>query len=170
MGEAGTPRGQLSAGAQVSAGRAPRWGDWPSLLSLWGDGSSPSSASWHRRQRAAFPPGARARLRASSSGTASQLPGARSRRGGEEHVSSVAQPLTGRWQGSWVCQEESGERRWHFLGTSLWASPGSSPAPGGRCQAGSHLPRSTAGACGVLVGGLDLRREGVRAEQKGRHR
>lgn len=82
MGEAGTPRGQLSAGAQVSAGRAPRWGDWPSLLSLWGDGSSPSSASWHRRQRAAFPPGARARLRASSSGTASQLPGARSRWGG----------------------------------------------------------------------------------------
>ena len=51
---------------------------------------------------------------------------------------------------SWVCQEESGERRWHFLGTSLWASPGSSPALWGRCQAESHLPRSTAGACGVL--------------------
>lgn len=93
-------RGAAQCGAQVSAGRAMLGRlDLPSLLSMWGDGSSPSSASWHHRQRAAFPPG-RARLSASSSGTASQLPGARAgwsgggRAGdaghwaGEEHVSA----------------------------------------------------------------------------------
>lgn len=177
VGEAGTPRGQLSAGAQVSAGRAPA-GETGSpccpcgvmllplhqhpgtagkeLLSL--QGREPGCVPAHQEQLHSFlEPGA------------GGVRGVLAMLGGEEHVSSVAQPLTGRWQGSWVCQEESGERRWHFLGASLWVSPGSSPALGGRCQAGSHLPRSTAGACGVLEGGLDLRREEVRAGQKGRH-
>lgn len=109
VGVAGTP-GDSPARSPGKHRPSPCWGSWTSLLSMWGDGSSPSSASWHRRQRAAFPPG-RARLSASSSGTASQLPGARGGRGGggpagnagcwagEEHVSarpSVAdRPLEG---------------------------------------------------------------------------
>lgn len=70
---------------------------------------------------------------------------------------------------SWVCQEDSRERQWHFLGTSLWASPGSLPALWGCCQAESHLPHSTAGACGVLEVG-DLTCGGEKSEQstKGR--
>lgn len=135
--------------------------DPPCCPPVWGSGSFPSSASWQSTQGDASPQVARARLNANSSGIASQLPGARGGRVGDmvamlgggkwmsaSHPSAADRLLKGKGgvQG-WACQEELGRRRWHFLGTSLWAFSGNMPTQQGCCWAGSHLPHSAAGMC-----------------------
>lgn len=72
---------QLTTGVQLRV-MSPRLGEWALPAGLWGDGSFPSSASWHSMQRTAFPQVVRARLSANSLGIVSQLPGARRRQGG----------------------------------------------------------------------------------------